>query len=189
MCIIPWDISLFKILMLLYYVCVCWCISINNSPLFTTLPSNQPYSSHGNVFGRLRSLLRLLYWHEQQLKGKFSPGIIFRSITSVLLIAVVCARTVGRLKIITTSLCLSVGYPVYSVLSIWDSVGYAWEGNEFVGLLDGVLGDIILLMYGGPLLFVLCVPSEKRGTREILRGLRIRLSSWNCPYFVCCMIR
>lgn len=34
----------------------------------------------------------------------------------------------------------------------------------------GVLGDIALLMYGGPFLYVLCGPSRERGTSAPLRG-------------------
>ena len=64
---------------------------------------------------------------------------------------------------------------VYGVLFVWPSMGYAWEGSGFVGLLDkGILEDIVLLMFGGPFHYVSYGTFGEKETGAPLKGLTIQ---------------
>ena len=123
---------------------------------------NWLYSSSGKVSRSLRSLLRFLFlfftWTAAWEKNLTMDNLRKCSICIVDWCCM-CKNSGdwGDYRLSTTLLCLCDWYMVYGVLSVWDSVDNAWEDNEC--LLDKVLGDITLLMYGGPFLSVLCALS------------------------------
>lgn len=60
---------------------------------------------------------------------------------------------------------------VYGVLSFWSAVGHAEKGGGVVE--KGALEDIMLLIYGGPCLIVLC------GGRKIVFSMGLSVHQWS----------